>query len=447
MNAFGTVRPASPFFVVIIAVSLITYLPIEPAALSAAPETWYWPLRLAPDAVVALLSTIAILDRWMDRRARLILLVVAGCAAAVTLANFIRGFPVVDSINALRVLIRYVPVGVLLWGYGRHIAAKPIVVFALLLSGGIQIVAGIAGVVADVSATDGPWLAEILLEDGTTGRYDRYGLFVTLAMLGALVAGNTWDTRLAYVVVPLLTAALIASNSRQAALAACVGLVLMAALPILRPRWRFVGALACGAVMTSILLVPAVPAVVLADDEVPPSVPTESAEPPVPSHPPSPTTRGSSAISTDPNENFRLFLVLDLAPWAVSQEPLLGMGPGAHIADDPDPRLRQYVTDAGTTWSWARRFTNDSNYASMAIQFGLPLTLSFTGLVTGLTVRAGWRAWRRRDSHALLAAAAAVVVMTAALFGPAFETRMTSIVLWSLLIPAQQDWIKMRRTS
>ena len=57
------------------------------------------------------------------------------------------------------------------------------------------------------------------------------------------------------------------------------------------------------------------------------------------------------------------------APWAATEDPLLGLGHGRHDIIEA-ARLVAKVRSDGMDWAFARQFMNDSNFTSLAIQFG-----------------------------------------------------------------------------
>jgi hypothetical protein len=277
--------------------------------------------------------------------------------------------------------------------------------------------------------------ADFLLLDGTTGRYDRYGLVLAIASAATLVAIVRSPPRRRVGLSVLLVACLAflaLSTSRQALLALAVGTGPLILLPGLGRVFRIT---ASGVLFVAVALPFLVPTVTAHD--IPPAdeIPTSSA-PSEPSPAPPVLTRASSAISLDPNRNFRLFLTFRLAPWAAVEEPILGFGPNEHTALDADARIQQFVSDAGTTWPWARRFTEDSNYASMVIQFGPLFAVGFLAVVATLWWGTLRRAILWRDHFALVALSVSLIVVAAALFGPAFEIRTASIFLWVFLFTA-----------
>jgi hypothetical protein len=146
--------------------------------------------------------------------------------------------------------------------------------------------------------------------------------------------------------------------------------------------------------------------------------------------------KDSIVLSTNPNLNFRLFYNLQLAPWAALTEPVVGFGPRQQVALAPDARLIARVEAAGMDWSWARNFTNDSNYASMIIQFGVIAPVSFLLLLLWTMISVARAEWARRDPTARFAVAFAGATIVAAWFGPAFEIRTVSLTLWIALMAA-----------
>jgi hypothetical protein len=180
-----------------------------------------------------------------------------------------------------------------------------------------------------------------------------------------------------------------------------------------------------------ILVTPRLPAPVAADD--PDAIGGDLTSPPVVIAPP--LTKGGVDLSLDPNRNFRLFYNLEIAPWAAVTEPLIGFGPRQQVAEQPDPRLAARFEDAGMGWSWARQFTNDSNYASLVVQFGIVAPAMLLGLIL-LTVTHLAAAARAGEGFALFALTNAAAVLVAAWFGPALEIRTVSIIFWVALMAA-----------
>lgn len=440
MRAWPTQRPDAPtsgraLFAVYLAAGLILYLPLEVALLSVLPPGLYWPLRLLPDALIAVLAASAIVDGALARSARVALLSLGAICGGVLIANVLRGFDWVDGVNALRVLVRYLVLGILLWGYGSALrGVGRLLLGALLVSGAIQIGAGLLGIGVDVlTAPSFTRFEALFLEDGTTGRYDRFGLFMAIVVLTAVAVSQVRQHWSLLVVGGLALLLLAFSTSRQAMVALAIGALVVAVMPRLHRRVRVMAAVAALVAITMPLYSPAF--------AVAPSLGEEGPAAPGIGRPIA--SRGSTSVSTDPNKNFRLFLSIDLAPWAAGQEPLLGFGPRQHVSEAPDLRLQQYVRAAGTTWDWARRFTNDSNYASMVIQFGPLLTGAMVALLGGLLAVVLPRAWVSGHPIPVLATACTVAIGAAAFLGPALEMRVTSLVLWIVLMTA----VGMRRHS
>jgi len=82
-------------------------------------------------------------------------------------------------------------------------------------------------------------------------------------------------------------------------------------------------------------------------------------------------------------------------------------------------------------WAYAQPYMNDSNYASLVIRFGLVSALLFGALLLAVALLLIRRAFRAPTEPLVVAAFGLLVaVATAAAFGPAFEIRMTSSLLW-----------------
>ena len=278
---------------------------------------------------------------------------------------------------------------------------------------------------------------------GSTGRYDRFGLLIG-ALIIAVVSLIAVRPRRGYVLlVTLAVVVLFWSTSRQAMIGVAAAGLVVAIWPRISRLGRAMG----------VALIVTTMAMVIAtqmgrgelglggEDDRPPAAsagPAASGGPPSgPSAPILPSrTLGSSALSADPNRNFRLYLNLVLGPWAALEEPVFGLGPGRHERDDADPRLIARVEADGLQWNFARHYVNDSNYASLMLQFGLVATIAFLSLLIGTLVVATRAAWRRPDPLTLFATAFGVGCLAAAAFGPSFEIRQTSVILWLSLFGA-----------
>jgi len=414
---------------VLFACLLIVYLPLEPALLAPLEGLSNAVPRLAADVIILALAGLALLlDREMPRGPRAVLLGVGAAGAALAVLNAARGFSPVDTIDALRVLVRYPILGALVW---RAVGLEPhharFVIVAVVVSGSLQLLAGAADIAARLAVTLGQGLpltpAALLVIDGTTGGYYPFGLVMGWLALMLLVlarrAPGAALRRAAAVGLGVALVALLLSTSRLSMLGLAAGAVVLA-LAFRGPGPRRVAAL--GVAGVALAMVPTVPATTF-------SVPGDGGttifrEP------------GSTALSLDATQNFRLFLSLDVTPWAAGQEPLLGFGPYQNEAADADPRVRDHVERAGVDWDDARDLMNDSNYASLVIQFGLPASAAFLVLLA----LPAWLVWGRSrwSSRPIAEFAVANVAATTvgAALGPGFEIRTASIVLWIALFAA-----------
>ncbi len=422
----AALRQAIPAF----ALALILYLPVEATLLVALPPGPYWVLRLLPDALIVLATLAVILVG--DPRARTtpirILWAVVAVASLIVIANTARQIPIADSINAVRVLTRYLVLGLILWWAvdGRD-RLGPVVVGAIMLAGAIQV--GIATVelltripVAAESGVSGWFFLE-----GSFGRYDRFGLFM-MSVIVAVVATANRRTPWRFALLAACAILLYLSTSRQAVVGlgvACAILTVWPHVPLERRAIAFgTGVLALALLLTS------------PSGLQPPLDVSEPDAPATSGHGVSRPIKDSIVLSTNPNLNFRLFYNLQLAPWAALTEPLVGFGPRQQVALEPDARLIARVEAAGMDWSWARNFTNDSNYASMIVQFGVVAPAMFLLLLLWTMISVARAEWVRRDPTARFAVAFAGATIVAAWFGPAFEIRTVSLTLWVGLMAA-----------
>jgi hypothetical protein len=417
------------------AIALILYLPLEPAILSAIPGGAYWVLRLLPDAAVALLAAMTlILDGSRPARPTKVIWATAAIVVALVVANWARGIEPTVSINAARVLIRYMVMAFLIWRWWSTSWASPRAFgLALVAAGAIQAGLGIAeGLPSWLDTlTSGRPFTPI---DGTMGRYDRYGMFMTalaLVLIAATSRGLTWRLGMG-IAVALLCLSL--SASRQAELGLAVAAASIALITAMTRPTRLVAGGAAVAAVLLVLLSPARIAPPAGGAEIPPPGTGEAASAgglsPSPSEVPVSTSKGSSTLSIDPNGNFRLYLNLNLTPWSVTQNPVLGLGPGSHVNPDPETPLANHVERDGMDWAYAVAFMNDSNYASLVIQFGMPIALLFLAVVVRAISLAAGRTRKSGDVAVAFAFSYGVAVAVAAFFGPAFEIRTVSAPLW-----------------
>jgi hypothetical protein len=421
-----------------LAVALIVYLPLEPSLIGGLPGAWYWVARLLPDGLVALLALAVVL--FGDRRARTVpirlLWIIGAVAAILVVANAARGFSVVDSINAIRVDTRYLVLGLLVWwAIGGRIGIGPIILTAVFLVGGIEIAAAALQIMSRVpavlngSASAAP--SSFFFLSGTLGRYDRFGLSM-MSVAIAIVATSHPLRRRAIGLLAVCLFLLYLSTARQAMVGLVVAGAVVAFAPRILPRNRALGAVLA---VLGVVLVFATPRVLPA----PPTTDQESSAPAGDLYGDSANvtiSKGQLDLTTIPTKNFRLYYNLDVLPWAATQKPLLGFGPGENLAISPDPLLKAKIESTGISWDFARRFMADSNYASLVVQFGVIVPALFLLLLGAVTARVGWEAIRRGDPFARFATVFALAVLAAAWFGPAFEIRTVSILMWVALMAA-----------
>jgi hypothetical protein len=432
-----TGAPLLPTTIVAYALALIVYLPIEPALIGWLPPTAYWIVRLLPDAIVAVLALAVVLlgDRTARTTPVRILWAVGAVCLLLVVANAVRGFSVIDSVNAIRVVVRYMVLGLLVWWalIGRA-SAGPLVIVAVLVAGAVQVIFSTVEILARIIPAIGTQTLDssaLFFIGGSLGRYDRLGLLLMSVVLAAIATNDRIGRPRAALLVACMVL-LYLTTSRQAMIGLGVASALLLVFPGTPARRRAVALTVAALSVAFVLAVPLRTPPPVADD---PDTPVVQA--PAPADPSKPTgTKGEVALSVDPNLNFRLFYNLTLAPWAATTEPLLGFGPLAHIAEQPDPRLRARLEAAGMPWSWARLFMNDSNYGSLVVQFGIVAPALFLLFLLSITARVAWTATRPFGGFARFAALNAVAVLVAAWFGPTFEIRMTSIILWVALMTA-----------
>jgi hypothetical protein len=443
------------------AAALIVYLPLEPALLAPLSGIAYWVLRLLPDALIALIALVMMVRPPSRPRTPYfpLMLGIGGAALILIALNALRGVPVGDSINALRTVLRYAVLGLCVWEASAEArVGRRIITYAVVATVLLQVGAGLIEVIvrtANGGARDPIGLWQI---SGSTGRYDRFGLemaagVIMAAALAVTPARHRGATIALVVLAGLCTGLAFLSTSRQALIGVALGSCAVSAVAWLSPRRPSLArvGLPVAFAVISLALVLAVPRVFGApasagDDEghgaqvaTPKPGPTPSASvapsnSPRPSSSPTPTPipdKAPTELSLSPNGNFRLYLTLVLAPWSVTQEPFLGLGPGRDQGVTTDPRLSARVKADGMAWASAQPYMNDSNYASLVIRFGLVSALLFGALLLAVALLLIRRAFRAPTEPLVVAAFGLLVaVATAAAFGPAFEIRMTSSLLW-----------------
>ncbi len=415
------------------AVALLLYLPLEnwlTAGLTGAAE---WAVRLLPDALICALAAIVFVRAPAGSGRYRWLLVAVGMAwATIVIADLLRGHGAVDAINAVRVLIRYVILGAIVAAVQRpEVSFGRVLWTAVILVGLIQILAALfQGLVAILQTG----AVEVPVLTGTTGRYDRFGLIMVALILAVLADAMIRPRRWHGAVIGIALAFLFWSTSRQAMVALGAGCVVALCWPQAGRPVRVGAGITLVVIASMVILTGA-----RLSEPLPPEgvggVPSAGDPGTVLVSPP-PRTLGSSTVSIHPDRNFRLYLSLVLAPWAAVEEPIFGLGPGRHVVLDADPRLVDKVETDGLPWSFARAFMNDSNYASLIIQFGVIAPLLYLSLLIGLVAWIAWSMRRRRDLIAPLAVMLGVATLAAAAFGPAFEIRPTTAILWVVIFAA-----------
>lgn len=424
-----------------LALGLIVYLPLEPAILGVLQGPAYWVARLLPDGLILLLVAATL---WLDRRARTtpgrLTIAIATVGLAIVAITVVRGQSASDAINALRVLLRYPLLGLVLWRWGAELPLIPLrIVQAILVAGAIQVAIGLVSVALTTLGTG--YLTNAYLLAGTVGRYDRYGplLAATIMVMVAWAMDSGWKAwfwPLLLATMPLL----YLSTSRQA----MAGLALGCGIAVVLPRVTAgIRALTGAIAIVSMAMILFTPTIITARPEgggddlgtgpgaaatQAPAVtaPGASAEP----RNMKPTFKGGAAFSAEPRRNFRLFLLLSVAPWAVGQEPLVGFGPGQHVAESPDPRLEAFMEESGLEWPAVVGYMNDSQYTTLILQFGLPTTAAFLALVLGSLLVAGWVSITTTAPYARFSLMFGAMALAAALLGPFFEARTDSVLLW-----------------
>jgi hypothetical protein len=341
-------------------------------------------------------------------------------------------------LNAIRLVIRYLVLGLLVWWalLGRT-GVGTLVLRAVFAAGLVQVVIATIQIVTRILPSGGNSTAfdpsSLLFIDGTLGRYDRLGLLLMTVVI-ALMATSELAGRRRYAFIAVCMVLLYLTTSRQAMIGLALAGGLLVVFPGVDRRRR---ALAFGLAAISVLLVFAIPTRPPPVTSQDPDPDTGAIQAPAPTSPSAPSTgKGEVKLSVDPNLNFRLFYNLTLAPWAAATEPLLGFGPLQQVADQPDPRLLARFEAAGMPWSWARLFTNDSNYASLVVQFGIIAPSLFLLLILAVSARVALKARQPGGAFARFAVLNAVAVLVAAWFGPAFEIRMIAIIFWVALMAA-----------
>ena len=211
-----------------------------------------------------------------------------------------------DSINAIRLVVRYQALGLLVWWAAKgRVSVAPLVVLAIFTAGlvelaivGAQLAMAIARLVRKPDRDS--ISSDLLYVDGSTGRYDRLGLLLMSVAIAALAtSGRISLGRL--VLVAACMATLYLSTSRQAVLGLAVACTLLAVFPRVSLGFR---GLAAGLAVTSLVLVLIAPggsatAASVDESDSAASAPTTTPGLIAPTPPPVPAKKGSAIVSLD----------------------------------------------------------------------------------------------------------------------------------------------------
>jgi hypothetical protein len=414
--------------VVILAVALLVYLPLEPTILGGLSGAVYWLLRLLPDGLIVVAAGLVLLVPGPRRREAIIILwVLAVLAAAIVGLDMLRGFSPGTTVNSLRVLLRYVVLGAaLLATVGDPAALIRKLAWALAITVAFQFAVASTQFLAHlwpmINGTTGFSPPDLVGVSGTLGRYDRLGFLMVAGILLVLAGAAPGSRRFGQTLLLMAFVGLALSSSRQALLGLALGAIVLATLPRLHALHRTSRVAVAVMAIAMVVLMP----IPTAREQLPDPDSQAVAVPTLPSR-----MRTSMQLSLDPNRNFRMYYNFRLLPWAAVAEPLLGIGPGQHMNASPATDLGAKVEADGMDWSYARNFMNDSNFGSMVIQFGILLPLAFLALMAWLVLSI-WRGLGQRPGEPWLvfAIAYAAVGLLGAGFGPAFEVRTFSLVIW-----------------
>jgi len=439
----------------LLGIVLLIYLPFENAVLSVLPAPLFWPFRLAPDGIIAALALGGILER-RDRNETQSLLALSGVVVcALVIIYGFAGVGATDTVNATRVVLRYPILALLIWRYARYWPGYEQDLLAALVT---FVLLTIATGIVEVGLALVTQHRLVVPLAGATGRYDRFGL-ISMAAVIILSAAVLPRHRTAGVGALIAASLLLfASTSRQAVAGTAVGLLVLSLAPLVIPRLgtgsrasptgahrpagrdpiaprMSAAAVGFGGVTVLLVVLSLIP---LGTPSPTVIVSGSSAPEPVASSGPTPTSaarsnggaRAGFSLSLDPNRNFRLFYNIVVVPEAVREKPLFGFGPRALDPTDPDPAMRRLIESHGMAWSWASRYVDDSNYASLIVKFGLP--------ATGVFVLAILLVLRAAISPGTTASAAlrrvvvgtGIAILAVAWLGPAFELRPLSAAFW-----------------
>jgi hypothetical protein len=134
--------------------------------------------------------------------------------------------------------------------------------------------------------------------------------------------------------------------------------------------------------------------------------------------------------------NYRLFLLFIVSVRAVSQSPLLGLGPGTFgsaLTRTGNPEIYEGL---GMNYEYAGKFAADSNWTTIVAQTGVLGILAIGFVVIGMAAYSV-RVLRRTPNPVLKGLclgqlAVTTVIILAAFFSPAFENRFTAYYYWAM---------------
>jgi hypothetical protein len=132
--------------------------------------------------------------------------------------------------------------------------------------------------------------------------------------------------------------------------------------------------------------------------------------------------------------NYRLFLLFVVSVRAVSQSPLLGLGPGTFGSGLTKTGNPEIYEGLGMNYEYAGKFAADSNWTTLVAQTGALGLLAFGFVVFGMAAYSS-RVLRRTSNPMLKGLclgqlAVTTVIVLAAFFSSAFENRFTAYYFW-----------------
>src|SRR5688500_11226417 len=163
----GTSRSAA--FVQGFAGLLLLYLPLENWLTAGLTGSLQWVVRLFPDALICLLAAIVAVGMAGGLlRYRWALVGIAVVTGLIVVGDLMRGFGAIDSVNAVRVVVRYLALGAVLAAVlPRDQSFAGALWSTVIVVGIVQIVAAVVQILATAAAGGA---AGIPILTGTTGR-------------------------------------------------------------------------------------------------------------------------------------------------------------------------------------------------------------------------------------------------------------------------------------